>query len=237
MSATHSGEIEKNMRAFSSISWMTLGFEYPLIEAARTARRLFRGSLPAEGSLPTEGCPRLHNLVVYRISRSADCPLPAGMLFHNFKRPICSSLKKAYALHSSLCNSHDTSQIVTSQTVKPTLQREDAFRKNCRYTNLRWHEAEGDCVQRWREQTMCYHGFRCMFAYPNTPHSNFRHKLRNSRPSIGHGVKRGELPPPGYDIDISLVLWPARPLSAGLCGSLPPSWVRNVGFRQPALGR
>lgn len=164
-------------------------------------------------------------------------PLPASMLVRDTERSIGSSLKKAYAMHISLCNSHDTSQIVTPQTFKTIFQREDAFRKNCRYTHLRWHEAEGDSVQRWREQTMRSHGFRCMFAYPNTPHSNFRLKLRNSRPSVGHGDKRGELPPPRYHIDISLVLWSARPLFAGLRGSLPPSWIRNIDFRQPALGR
>lgn len=166
---------------------------------------------PYRGQPPTEGCLLYTE---YPILRTA--PLPASMLVSDFKRSTCSSLKKAYAMHRSLCNFHDTPQIVTSQTVKTILQREDAFRKNCRYTHLRWLEAEGDSVQRWREQTMRNHDFRCMFAYPIISHSNFRHKLRNSPLCIGQGDKRGELPPPEYDIDISLVLWSARPLFAGL---------------------
>lgn len=45
------------IRAFSSDPWMTLGFEYPLTEAARNARHLFRGSLPTEGNhLPRVVC-------------------------------------------------------------------------------------------------------------------------------------------------------------------------------------
>lgn len=39
-----------------------------------------------------------------------------------------------------------------------------------------------------------------------------------------------DLPPARYNIDFGLVLWFARPLFAGLRGSLPPSWLRNIDF-------